>query len=167
MSNVLEDLFGGGDAAAATVAAGTVPAASPQAGGAGQEEVIQAQLLAELSEPEEYRPYLLRARAQLSLAVIEADGTGHGFYYHEVRHPKHQRRDGKEFLTFTAGPFAVAMQGNGLRLLWAAMLRATLAEVREHDGRTPLRPTLPTVIEKLAVVDVRQMETADRAELLG
>lgn len=113
------------------------------------------ELLEEDTEPDGYRPYLTRSRPQMGFTVIEKDGTLHGFMYHTLRHPKHQRRDGIEFLSFGADGMAVVMQGRGLATLFRALVRHTLIEAREYDGQDK-RETIAR-IDRLQVQDTRTM----------
>jgi hypothetical protein len=117
-------------------------------------DIVQTELLADVEEPETYRPYLVRSRPQVMFSLIESDGTSHGFQYHALRHPKHQVRNGEEFLSFTADGLAVVMQGERLRILYLALLRYTLAEAREYD-RKPMGELL-TKITRLEVEDVQE-----------
>ena len=128
---------------------------------ADEEKAARAELQAEATEPEGYRPYVTRSRAQMGFTVIEANGTRHGFQYHTLRHPKHERRDGVEQLSFTADGMAVAMEGRGLVMLHAALVRGTLAEVRAYDQR-PMQDNA-TCIDHLRVIDTRTMTDKDRA----
>lgn len=128
------------------------------------EKTTAAELLADTAEPDSYRPYIIRARAQVGFTVIEADGTRHGFQYHTLRHPKHQVREGEEFLSFTADGLAVVIQGQGLVVLHSALVRGTLAEVREYD-RKPVGE-LVTKIVRLEVQDTQE-RTAPPTPRLG
>lgn len=112
------------------------------------------ELTADAAEPEVYRPYLSRSRPQMAFAMIEATGTAHGFMYHTLRHPKHERREGEEFLSFTADGIAVVMQGSGLYVLFLALLRHTLIEVRAYDGKPIADGT--TRITRLEVADAME-----------
>ena len=71
---------------------------------------LPAELLAETTEHNAYRPYMIRPRPQPDLTVIEKDGTRHGFQCHALCHSKWQRRNGEKFLSFTEGGLAVVMQ---------------------------------------------------------
>lgn len=153
--NAIDELLG------RTAPSSPAPAPVPATASSAQE--VQAELIEEAAEPDEYRPYILRTRPQMGFTLVEASGTLHGFMYHTLRHPKHQRRDGHEFLSFTADGLAVVMQGRGLALLFRALVRHTLAEVREFDGKAG--PETVTRIDRLGVVDVRQM-TDEARELL-
>ena len=128
--------------------------------GAARVEEPRAELVEEDAEPEGYRPYISRSRPQMGFTLIERGGTMHGFMYHTVRHPKHQLRDGDEFLSFTADGLAVVMQGQGLKILFRAMIRHTLVEGREHDGKAVV--DTPTRIDRLAVVDTRALTNETR-----
>lgn len=125
-----------------------------------EEKAARAELQAEASEPEGYRPYLIRARAQMGCTIITADGTRRGFQYHTLRNPKHERRDGAEQLSWTADGMAYAMEGQGLVILHAALVRGTLAEVRQYDGKR--KGDNATCIDTLQVIDTRLLTDADR-----
>ena len=115
------------------------------------EKAAANELQTEATEPEVYRPYVIRARPQMGFMVVEADGTMHGFMYHTLHHPKHQVRDGEEFLSFSSSGIAVVMQGRGLKIIFLALMRHTLVEVRAYDGRPP--GELASRIERLAITD--------------
>lgn len=117
---------------------------------------LTAELEADAAEPEAYRPFLFRSRPQMDFTVIEAPaseapGAWHGFMYHTLRHPKHEVREGQEFLSFTADGIAVVMQGTGLRAIFLAMMRHTLIEIRAYDGKLILDGS--TCITRLEVND--------------
>jgi hypothetical protein len=118
-------------------------------------KAMQDELAAEAAALDSYRPYVVRSRPQLGFVVIEANGTRHGFQYHTLRHPKHERRNGDEFLSFHADGLAVVMQGTGLTVLHSALVRAALVEVREYDN-LPMTAKNPTKITRLEVQDVQQ-----------
>ena len=113
-----------------------------------------ADLYAFAEPPETYRPSVIHPRPQMAFGVVEASGTMHGFMYHTLRHPKHQVRGGEEFLSFTADGIAVVVQGTGLRVVFLAMLRHVLVELREYDGK-PIGDTA-TRITRLAIVDPQE-----------
>ncbi|MDN3568715.1 hypothetical protein ACFQY5_35980 [Paeniroseomonas aquatica] len=139
----------------------------PVAGKAAEDaSAVQSELLAEAAEPDAYRPYIIRARPQLGFTLIENDGTRHGFQYHALRHPKWQRRNGEEFMSFTADGLAVVMQGRGLTILHAALVRGTLAEVREHDGKQPVSADTTTQIDRLEVQDAEERAAAQSPRLV-
>lgn len=119
-------------------------------------QAVHDELQADVAEPEAYRPYIIRARPQLGFTLIESDGTRHGFSFHTLRHPKHQKRGEEEFLSFSADGLAVVMQGRGLTILHAAMVRATVAEVREHDGQQHVSADTATLISRLEVQDTQE-----------
>ena len=96
---------------------------------------VIAELVSSAADPDSYRPSIIRPRAQVGFSLVEADGTMHGFMYHTLRHPKHQVRGAEEYLTFTADGLAVVIQGIGLRVIYLALVRHALAELREYDGR--------------------------------
>ena len=141
---------------------------SAQADSSTAEDVraVQAELLADAAEPDAYRPYIIRARPQLGFTLIEKDGTRHGFHYHTLRHPKWQRRNGEEFLSFVADGFAVVMQGRGLTLLHAALVGGKLAEIREHDGEQPVSADATTQIVRLEVQDAEERMAAQPPRLV-
>ena len=126
--------------------------AADRASAARAEEQARAELAAEAAEPEFYRPYIARARPQMGFAVVEKNGTMHGFQYHTLRHPMHEKRDGEEYLSFLADGCAVVMQGKGLKLLFRALIRQTLAEAREYDGK-PVED-ISARIDRLSVADL-------------
>jgi hypothetical protein len=132
----------------------------------GKDEPSPAdELAADAVEPEGYRPYLMRARPQMAFALIESTGTAHGFMYHTLRHPKHEVRDGEEFLSFAADGIAVVMQGSGLYILFLALLRHTLIEVRAYDGKAITDGT--TRITRLEVSDaVERLAAGAQARLV-
>ena len=118
---------------------------------------IAAEIQNDIAEPALYRSYLLKPRAQMAFALIEKDGTLHGFMYHQLRHPKHEQRGGKEYLSFTADSAAVVIQGTGLRVIVLGMLRHCLAEVREYDGN-PSQQIPETRIDRLEVIETRDRQ---------
>jgi hypothetical protein len=124
---------------------------------AGDDQSAAEELRREAAEPDTYRACVIRSRPQMGFALAESDGTLHGFMYHTLRHPKHQVRNGEEFLSFTADGMAVVMQGTGLRTVFLALLRHTLAEAREYDGSKPIEDG-SIKVERLEVRDTRAEE---------
>lgn len=149
MDNPLEHVFRGKPAAPKLVVQREV---APSPSNADHNAEL-AELFADLAEPEHYRPYLTKPRPLLAFALIEKDGTMHGFQYFTVRHPKHQVQNGTDYLSFVADGMAVVIEGRGLAMLFRSLLRHTLAEAREYDGR-PLGED-KTHISRLEVVDPR------------
>lgn len=129
---------------------------------AGDElKAVQAELAADAAPLDAYRPYVVRSRQQLGFLLIEAGGKRHGFYYHTLRHPVHERRGGEELLSFHADGLAVVMQGTGLVVLQSALLRGWMVEAREYDG-LPVAAGNPTKITRLEVEDVQQRMRAQQ-----
>lgn len=141
-ANPIEQILGRGNQPAPSAPAPATPA---------RPEDEQTTLL---TEPAHYRPYIIWPRPQVAFCVVQQDGTMHGFQYHTLRHLKFERRDGDEFLSFTADGLAVVMQGRAMRVLFHALVRHTLLEAREYDGK-PDPEGIATRIERLGVVDTR------------
>lgn len=121
------------------------------------ETTVQTELETDAAELDHYRPYLTKPRAQLALILIEKDGTMHGFQYHAIKHTKYEVRDGLEFLSFNADGCAAVFQGKSLRVLFYAMQRYALAEVREDDGKRRMEGQ-QTVIDRLAVQEPQERQ---------
>ncbi len=119
-----------------------------------------AELFADMAETDTYRPFLVRPSAQIAFLVIEADGTMHGFLYHTLRHPRFQVRGGEEFISFVSDGVAVVMQGTAMRVMFRALVRHTLIEVQEYDGKP--QGELATRIARLEVADPLDSEEQPR-----
>lgn len=103
------------------------------------------------AESPEYRSFMdSGGRPQMGFSITQADGTMDGFLYHNLDNLRMQVRNGSEFLTFTHRGTAVTIQGEKLKVIFRAMMRHTLMEIHERDGRASQRPEDPTII-KLAV----------------
>ena len=166
MSNPLERFFGPQHTAQASAAASTpaAPALAAPPPTRREEDAAKAELFAEAATPDLYRPYITRARPLLGFAVIEKDGkTLHGFQYHTMRHPKQQERDGKEYLSLAADGMALVIEGRGLAIVFRALMRHTLLEIREYDGKESSDPAVH--ISLVGVVDPRTLDEDTRADL--
>jgi hypothetical protein len=97
-------------------------------------------------EPSEYRSYVdSGGRPQMAFAITRANGDMDGFQYHNLDNQLYQVRGGAEFLSFTSRGKAVTIQGTKLKVIFRAMMRQTLMEINEADGR-PAAPDMPTII---------------------
>jgi len=99
-----------------------------------------------------YRSIVTHTRPQMGFAITRANGDMEGFLYHNLDNLHLQTRNGAEFLSFTHRATAVTIQGTGLKTVFQAIMRHTLAEMNEPDGR-PTKEGLPTIarIEVTAV----------------
>lgn len=103
-------------------------------------------------EPSGYRAALIRPRPQMGFVMIEATGDMHGFMYHTINHPTYQVRNGEELISFTSNGIAVVMQGWSIKEIFAAIMRHTLLEVREYDGRSSIEPGKSKIV-RIGIVD--------------
>jgi hypothetical protein len=92
-------------------------------------------------------------RPQMSFVITRANGMMYGFSYHAMSVPRYDPRDG-EIISFSEGGVAVALQGTGIKVIFLAMMRRTLMEIREYDGR-PIEDGAPRVT-RLEVVDTNE-----------
>lgn len=87
-------------------------------------------------EPAEYRAFVdSGGRPQMGFSVTHANGDMDGFLYHSLDNLNYQTRNGAEFLSFTHRGKAVTMQGERLRVVFRALMRHTIMEIHEQDGR--------------------------------
>lgn len=97
-------------------------------------------------ETNEYRSFIDSGqRPQLGFSVTHANGDIDGFLYHALDNMQLQTRNGAEYLSFTHRSKAVTIQGENLRVIFRAMMRHTLMEICEPDGR-PAAPNMPTIM---------------------
>jgi hypothetical protein len=109
-------------------------------------------------KPTAYRAFVESGgRPQMGFSITHANGDMDGFLYHSLDNLNYQTRNGLEFLTFTHRAKAVTIQGEQLRAAFHAIMRHTLMEIHEQDGR-PVNAGQPTVI-RLEVTTVGQGET--------
>lgn len=92
-------------------------------------------------------------RPQMSFVVSLSNGVMYGFSYHALSVPIYDPRAG-EVISFTEGGVAVAIEGVGLKVLFLALMRRTLMEIREYDGR-PIEDGAPRVT-RLEVIDTSE-----------
>ena len=120
---------------------------------------ILGQAVRDAKESDSYRGFVDSGnRPQMGFIIVHASGDMHGFMYHSINHPTYQVRNGDEFISFTHSGTAVTMQGTGLKIVFTAMMRHTLMEIREYDNR-PIEDGTPTIM-RLAITD-----TAPRAKI--
>jgi hypothetical protein len=94
----------------------------------------------------EYRAYVdSGGRPQMGFAITRANGDMDGFQYHNLDNQLYQTRNGSEFLSFTHRGKAVTIQGTKLKVIFRALMRQTLMEIHEADGR-PVAAGDPTII---------------------
>jgi hypothetical protein len=97
-------------------------------------------------EPAEYRSFVdSGGRPQLGFSINRSNDEMHGFLFHNLDNLLLQTRNGAEFLSFTHRGKAVTIQGTKLKVIFRAMMRHTLMEINEADGR-PAEVGLPTII---------------------
>lgn len=114
-----------------------------------------------VDEPAEYRAFVdSGGRPQMGFAICRANGDMDGFLYHLLDNVNFQTRNGEEFVSFTHRGKAVTMQGIGMRAIFRAMMRHTLMEIHEQDGR-PVEPGQPRVT-RLAITVVREVASPVR-----
>lgn len=90
-------------------------------------------------------------RPQMGFAVTRASGAMDGFLYHSLDNIRFLERDGLEFLTFTHRATAVTVQGSRLKTVFRAMMRHTLIEINEYDGRERSEGDDMPIIDRVAV----------------
>jgi hypothetical protein len=106
-----------------------------------------------IDRPSEYRSFIDSGhRPQMGFAITCANGDMHGFLYHTLDNMQLQARGGAEFLSFTHRSKAVTIQGEGLEVIFRAMMRHTLMEIAEPDGR-PSVPGMP-IITRMEITTV-------------
>jgi hypothetical protein len=91
-----------------------------------------------------YRSIVTQTRPQMGFAITLANGDMEGLFYHNLDHLRFETRGKSEFLSFTHRATAVTIQGMGLKAVFQAIMRHTLAELNEPDGR-PAKEGLPTI----------------------
>jgi hypothetical protein len=101
-----------------------------------------------------YRSIVTHSRPQMGFAITRANGDMDGFLYHNLDNLHFEMRGAAEFLSFTHRGKAVTIQGKGMRAIFQAILRHTLAELNEPDGR-PAQDGLPVII-RIAVTALGQ-----------
>jgi hypothetical protein len=74
-------------------------------------------------------------RPQLGFSVVHANGDMDGFLYHSLDNLDCRTVNGMEYLTFTHRGKAVTIQGTGLKVGFRNIMRHTLMEIHEQDGR--------------------------------
>jgi hypothetical protein len=106
-----------------------------------------------IEEPAEYRAFVdSGGRPQMGFSITRANGDMDGFLYHLLDNLNCQTRNGEEFVSFSHRGKAVTMQGIGMRSIFRAMMRHTLMEIHEQDGR-PVAKGEP-VVSRLAITVV-------------
>ena len=114
-----------------------------------------------IEEPTDYRAFVdSGGRPQMGFSITRANGDMDGFLYHLLDNVNFQTRNGAEFVSFSHRGKAVTMQGVGLRVIFRAMMRHTLMEIHEQDGR-PVAPGEPSVT-RLAITVVGDASPAVR-----
>ncbi len=108
-----------------------------------------------VEEPAEYRAFVdSGSRPQMGFSITRANGDMDGFLYHSLDNMNFQTRNGEEFVSFSHRGKAVTMQGIGMRAIFRAIMRHTLMEIHEQDGR-PVPEGQPCVT-RLAITIVGQ-----------
>lgn len=74
-------------------------------------------------------------RPQLGFSVCHANGDMDGFLFHSLDNLAYRIINGVEYLTFTHRGKAVTIQGVGLKEGFRNIMRHTLMEIHEQDGR--------------------------------
>jgi hypothetical protein len=110
-------------------------------------------------EPSEYRSYVdSGARPQMGFSITRANGDMDGFLYHTLDNMQLQTKNGSDFLSFTHRGKAVTIQGTALRVIFRLMMRHTLMEINEPNGR-PAAAGMP-VIQRLEITTVGEKASA-------
>lgn len=87
-------------------------------------------------EPTEYRAFVdSGGRPQMAFSLCRANGNMDGFLYHALDNIAYETRGGLEFLSFNSRAKLVTIQGQQIAAIYRAMIRHTLMEIRETDGR--------------------------------
>lgn len=104
-------------------------------------------------EPSEYRSYVdSGALPQMGFTITRANGDMDGFLYHTIENMQMQTKNGSDFLSFTHRSKAVTIQGTGLRVIFRLMMRHTLMEINEPNGR-PAAAGL-SIIQRMEITTV-------------
>jgi len=102
-------------------------------------------------DSEEYRAFIdSGGKPQMGFAIVQADGTMDGFFYHSLNNVTLQRRNEDDILRFTHRGTAVTIHGRNLKPVFRAIMRNTLMEICEPDGR-PAKDADQPVILRLAI----------------
>lgn len=87
-------------------------------------------------ESSEYRSFVDSGKLpQVGFSITRANGDMDGFLYHSLDNMQLRTKNGFEYLTFTHRSKAVTIQGHQLSPILRAILRHTLMEIVEPDGR--------------------------------
>ena len=125
------------------------------------DRILGAGIRSTLEEPTAYRAFVdSGGRPQMGFSITRANGDMDGFLYHLLDNVNFQTRNGEEFVSFTHRGKAVTMQGVGMRAIFRAMMRHTLMEIHEQDGRR-VEPGQPSVV-KLAITVVGEGQSVVR-----
>ena len=90
----------------------------------------------------EYRSMIDSAgRPQMGFTILRKNGDMDGFLYHSLDNLQLRGR----FLSFTHRSKAVTIEGDELDLIFRAIMRHTLVEIAEPDGR-PAVAGLPVIV---------------------
>lgn len=99
----------------------------------------------------EYRSYVEDPQRQDGFVITCSNGHLHAMNYLWVRNLEVEHRNGSDILNFTHESKAVVIKGEKLGQMLRAMVRRTLSEIIEPDGRPALQG-MP-VIHRLEVHD--------------
>lgn len=84
----------------------------------------------------EYRSFVDSGKQpQIGFSITRANGDMDGFLYHSLDNIQLRKKNEFEYLTFTHRSKAVTIQGHQLSPILRAILRHTLMEIVEPDGR--------------------------------
>lgn len=108
-----------------------------------------------VEESSEYRSFIDSGKQpQVGFSITRVNGDMDGFLYHSLDNMQLRTVNGAEYLSFTHRSKAVTIQGRALSPILRAILRHTLMEIVEPDGR-PAAADMP-VITRMEITAVGQ-----------